>query len=481
MSLFSQDITKTQLEFAIVLVALVIVVSKILKLDLEKDFWIASLRATLQLIAVGFALRWILGQDSLQVNLIALLVMTLTSAQAVTARLKKKSWRVFFAALLANILGVWPLGFISLVVLFPETAISNSAFFIPFVGVLLGNALSAISLAFLGLERVRKESMPEIETLTALGAHSLEACARLYRDLLKNSLTPILNGMTVVGIVSLPGVMAGQILGGVDPVKAADIQILIMILVLATSMFGSLSAIAIFHFNFMPAWLTKYSEKWAFDSNSHSALVLSGPSGSGKTRLLKSMSGLEDPSFRNGVWNGEKSGDVNAIPSGEANLVGVASSSSPQSLRPIARANGICYLHQKPCFVPGSVEDNLKLPFSFSVNADRSYEEGVVRQLFEKLDLKAEILARSAAHLSGGEAQLVSLVRMLQLEPVCLYLDEPTASLDQDRSLLVERLLKDWLKARDRRQMLVVTHNIEQMRRLADQILIFKNGRLSYE
>jgi putative ABC transport system permease protein len=455
-SLYAQDFGNLQIALAFVLVFIAMAISKFLKLTLEKDFFIASLRTTVQLIGVGYILRWVLKSESLSVNLLILLVMTLVAAQAVTSRLKQKSLKYYVASLIALLCSVWSLGFLALEVFFRAEAIHQSIFFIPFMGVLMGNALSAISLAFVGLERVRAENILEIETFKALGANSFEACQRLYRDLLRSSLTPNLNGMTIVGIVSLPGVMAGQLIGGVDPLTAARFQILVMFLILLTAMIGTLIALGLNHFYFMPAWLTSKEQAWNFNIKKGEKIALSGPSGTGKSRLLKSMSLLDLETVR-----------LNLQTKSPIKLVEESSFKSQ-------------YLHQKAHFIPGTVEDNLRWPYQFKIHKQERYQEKATLGLLTQLGLPADILHKNATTLSGGEAQLVHLVRSLQFQPQVLFLDEPSSSLDAHRTELLENFLNQWVQENSHR-LIMITHNREQIKRFASKTLLLKDGGLTYE
>lgn len=454
-SLYAQDFGNLQIAIASVLILIAIGISKFLRFDLEKDFFIASIRTTVQLIAVGYILRWILKGESALVNALVLLFMTLVAAQAVTSRLKQKSLKIYGVAFLSLLGSVWPLGYLSLEVFFHSSSLSQAAFFVPFMGVLMGNALSGISLALVNLERVRAENILEIETFKALGASHFEAAHRIYRDLMRGALTPTLNGMTIVGLVSLPGVMAGQLIGGVDPLTAARFQILVMFLILVTAMVGTLIALALNHFYFMPAWLTQHAPIWAFTQKPGEKLILSGPSGSGKSRLLKSMTGLDDIHIRDDI---KTKSQVEINPTTET----------------------VHYIHQKAHFVPGTVEENLQWPFQFKAHKDKAYDSAKVKTLLNSFGLNEDYLKKSATTLSGGEGQLVHLIRSLQLEPQGLFLDEPTSSLDSQRTGFIENYLNQWV-LQGTRHLVMITHSQEQLKRFGSKAVYLKPEGLTYE
>jgi UDP-glucose/iron transport system ATP-binding protein len=185
-----------------------------------------------------------------------------------------------------------------------------------------------------------------------------------------------------------------------------------------------------------------------------------GPSGAGKTLLLRAIAMLDTIDAGFIEWNG-------------APVRGRAV--------PFFRKS-VIYLHQRPAFVDGTVEDNLRLPYSLGVHRGTSFERRQAVQFLEQLGRDETFLAKNARDLSGGEGQLVALVRSLQLGPSVLLLDEPTASLDAGSTRAVEALLAGWLSERPgERAFLWVSHDQEQARRVALRELRIEAGRIEQE
>jgi putative ABC transport system ATP-binding protein len=139
----------------------------------------------------------------------------------------------------------------------------------------------------------------------------------------------------------------------------------------------------------------------------------------------------------------------------------------------------VVYLHQRPSLFEGSIESNLRQPFSLKVNRRSSFDRNRILELLDGVGRPASFLERSSRDLSGGETQIVALLRALQLDPSILLLDEPTTSLDEATSRAIEELIRRWLgEAPADRASIWVTHDSLQARRIADQWLRMRRGRL---
>jgi len=179
----------------------------------------------------------------------------------------------------------------------------------------------------------------------------------------------------------------------------------------------------------------------ALSAGDRAALV--GPSGTGKSLLLRTLCGLDHPEEGSVRFRG----DV-----------------VPGSGTPSFRAR-VLYVQQQPVLVPGTVADNLALPLRFAVHQGRNRPEERSADLFTRLGRPSEFGEQRASLLSGGEAQLVGLVRALLLDPDVLLLDEPTAHLDHGTTQRVEELVLRWIDEGER-ALIWTSHDRQQVDRV---------------
>lgn len=175
------------------------------------------------------------------------------------------------------------------------------------------------------------------------------------------------------------------------------------------------------------------------------ALAITGTSGSGKTLLLRALAGL-DP-----LDEGEIAFDGRTLDGWSM---------------PAYRAR-VRYVPQRPATVEGSVEDGLRFAFGLRVHRGRAYARRDALELLARVGRDERFLDTRSASLSGGEAQLVALVRALLVPPRVLLLDEPTASLDDATARAVESLVADWLAGADDRAVVWTSHRDEQLARVS--------------
>ena len=238
----------SDLAIAAALVALNGAISIAYGLRLEKSLTIASIRMIVQLALVAVVLKFIFAQTSpLWTALFAVVMAAGAGAEIVMRQERRfKGWR----ALLLSSSPAFAAGlittFIALAVIQPSPWYAPR-FLLPILGMIAGNAMSGVALVLDTATSSAARERQSIEARLALGASRYQAFEDILRRSLRTGLMPILNQMAAAGIVSLPGMMTGQILAGIDPVEAAKYQVMIMFLIAGATaiavLAGGLSAV----------------------------------------------------------------------------------------------------------------------------------------------------------------------------------------------------------------------------------------------
>ena len=194
--------------------------------------------------------------------------------------------------------------------------------------------------------------------------------------------------------------------------------------------------------------------------------VLTGASGSGKSVLLRVLAGLLPMSGGNVRLRSDDQSTSSAY-------------CSIHDTAPIQWRTHVALLAQHPQLLEGSVLENLQMPYQLQAHQHLDFDiDWHIAQL-EQLQRSADFLQQEVYHLSGGERQLVNTLRLLQLNPRVLLLDEPTAALDSDTSAQLVNLLMNWLQADKQRTLLWVTHDTQDIMPLADQHWQMQAGALT--
>lgn len=201
-------------------------------LKLEKSLTIASLRMIVQLALVAIVLKFIFAQTSALWTALFALVMAVAAGAEIIMRQQRrfKSWQALVLSSSPAFAAGLITSFVAMAVIQPSPWYAPR-FLLPILGMLVGNALSGVALMLDSITSGAVRERTAIEARIALGATRFQAFEDLLRRSLKTGLMPILNGMAAAGIVSLPGMMTGQILAGIDPVEAAKYQVMILFLI----------------------------------------------------------------------------------------------------------------------------------------------------------------------------------------------------------------------------------------------------------
>ncbi len=208
---------------AAALAALAFILAKVKSIPVEKDIAFGSVRAFIQLIAVGYALEFIFKLESLWLITLAVAIMIVVASYTASQRLPK-SKRPFAVSLIAITAG----SVITLVLMLLLGIITVEArYIIPLSGMIISNAMNGGAVAFDRIGSDLKANRLAVETSLALGKNWREASNRFYRMAIKAGMISILNFLKTVGIVALPGAMTGMILAGASPLDAVLIQLVV--------------------------------------------------------------------------------------------------------------------------------------------------------------------------------------------------------------------------------------------------------------
>jgi putative ABC transport system ATP-binding protein len=196
-----------------------------------------------------------------------------------------------------------------------------------------------------------------------------------------------------------------------------------------------------------------------FILNGGERVAITGSSGSGKSVFLRTLALLDAPGSGEVVWHDQP----------------VVAAQIP------AYRSRVCYIAQRPAMMDGTVEDNLRFPYSLNIFKQQKFDIDRVKDLLRQVGKPENFLLKSADDLSGGEAQVVALIRTIQLDPEVLLLDEPTAALDPQSSRDVEALVNTWFAnvPAQTRAYIWVSHDLDQAQRMSNIRLEMHAGVLS--
>lgn len=196
-----------------------------------------------QLLLIGFVLEWLFAQDNPLTILAISLVMTSIAGISAVNRTRRRFVELYWNSLLSVLVSSGLVtGFALLGVLQVQPWYSPQ-YLIPILGMVLGNTLNGISLSLDRFMESLINQRGEIETWLTLGATRWEAAHSQVREAVRVGMIPTINSMMVMGLVSLPGMMTGQILAGASPIDAVRYQIVIIFMIAAGAAIGIFSVV----------------------------------------------------------------------------------------------------------------------------------------------------------------------------------------------------------------------------------------------
>lgn len=215
-----------------------------LRLQMERSLFLASLRTVAQLFLIGLVLEWVFRLDHWYIVLGIGGLMTLIAGLTAASRNERRYPGIW----LNTVISVWASAWI--VTAFALFAVVRGSatwyepqYSIPLLGMVLGNTLNGISVGLNTFTEALVTRREQVESLLALGATRWEAARVPVQHAVRTGMTPIINSMMVVGIVSLPGMMTGQLISGTPPMEAVKYQIVIMFLIASATALGTVGVV----------------------------------------------------------------------------------------------------------------------------------------------------------------------------------------------------------------------------------------------
>ncbi|KZN30664.1 hypothetical protein N474_12980 [Pseudoalteromonas luteoviolacea CPMOR-2] len=199
------------------------------QLGFAKETMVGLGRMTLQLIMIGLYLEFLFQLNNFMVNLSWLIIMVGVGTSAIVSKTKLPLKPLFFPVAMSLAAGLFPLLVVLAMAVIKPQPYYHAQYTIPLAGMLLGNSLTSNIVCLQSFFSSLKERWPEYQAALSLGASPIDATRPFVQHSLQHALTPMLATMATTGLVTIPGMMTGQILGGASPMVAIKYQLMIMI------------------------------------------------------------------------------------------------------------------------------------------------------------------------------------------------------------------------------------------------------------
>ena len=227
------------------LIAILALLSLRLHLGLVRSLILAAVRTTVQLLLIGLVLKALFSHVNIGWMALVATVMLLAAGREVTARQKRRfiGWWGYGMGAMSMFISSFSITVLALGVIIQVKPWYAPQYAIPLLGMLLGNTMNGVSI---GLDRLMSTAWDQravIEGRLTLGQTWSQAIEAIRRESVRSGLIPIINAMMAAGLVSLPGMMTGQILAGNPPMEAVKYQILIMFLIAGGTGLGTMAAV----------------------------------------------------------------------------------------------------------------------------------------------------------------------------------------------------------------------------------------------
>ncbi len=240
-------LTFTDLLLAALLVVLLALTSIRMKTGISRQLLIAAVRTAVQLSLIGLVLKTLFENVHLGwVSLLAVLMLLIAGREVIMRQDRRFTGGWGFAiGTVSMFLSSFAVTIFTLIVILGESPWYTPQYAIPLLGMLLGNTMTGVAISMDRLTHAAWEQRQVIEARLMLGQHWSEAISSMRQQAIRSGMIPIINAMAAAGVVSLPGMMTGQIIAGAPPVEAVKYQILIMFLIVVGTGFGTFAAVSL--------------------------------------------------------------------------------------------------------------------------------------------------------------------------------------------------------------------------------------------
>ena len=232
-----------QLALSAVFLVAAAILSACYRLGLHKDLLVGGVRCFAQLLVMGYVLHLVFSLESVLLVLAVLLTMGFFATRIAGQRVKEKSVPFFWPTFFAIQVTFFTVAFLVTSCIIGAKPWWAPQYIIPIGGMLAGNAMNTIALALDRFFAEIRQRRDEVELRLLMGADGREASEDIFRNALRAGMIPAINSLMGVGLVSLPGMMTGQILAGAAPEDAVRYQVVVMLMLVATTALVSFLAL----------------------------------------------------------------------------------------------------------------------------------------------------------------------------------------------------------------------------------------------
>lgn len=239
-----RDLTPASMLLTYALVLALVLVTYWQKLGIGRDLLFSSLRGTAQLFAVGYLITWIFSLKSFIALILVITVMCAIATQVATVRIKriKGLWKLIGLTIFSCV--IITLGILALI----GAITLEGQYVIPIGGMLIGHTMTSCTLFLDRILSDIKSARNLVESNLALGATPLQAIHSWRAHAIKADAMPTLDMLKTLGVIHLPGMMSGLIIGGVNPLIAVKYQLLVVFMLVFS--FGLSSIILAFFIHY---------------------------------------------------------------------------------------------------------------------------------------------------------------------------------------------------------------------------------------